>query len=218
MTDNEKINPPISIQTLKRLPLYLGYLKSLDKDEIKIISSPIIAKALNLNEVQVRKDLASIKSGGRPKTGYLLEKLIISLEEYLGYGNMNEAVLVGVGCLGCSLLKYNGFENYGMKILVGFDVDESVIGTEINGKRIFPISKLKDLCQRLHINIGIITVTGESAQEVCDLLLEAGIQAIWNFTSIQLNVPDGIIVQNENIASSLAVLSKHLKKKSKVRK
>jgi len=206
---------PISIQTLKRLPLYLNYLKSLDKDKIKNISSPAISKALNLNEVQVRKDLASIKSGGKPKTGYLLEKLISDLEEYLGYGNINEAVLVGVGHLGRSLLEYRGFENYGMNILVGFDIDDSVIGTEINGKCIFPVSKLKDLCQRLRINIGIITVTEDSAQEICNLLVEAGIQAIWNFTPVQLIVPDHVIVQNENFASSLAILSKHLKKKIK---
>lgn len=206
-------NSSISIQTLKRLPLYLSYLKSLDKDRIKIISSPAIARGLGWGEVQVRKDLAAIKSGGRPRTGYLLEKLITDLEAYLGYGNINDAVLVGAGQLGRALLTYKGFDTYGLNIVVGFDIDEAVVGTDIGGKKVLPLEKLASLCQRMHINIGIITVPEDAAQSVCDLMVEAGIQAIWNFAPVQLEVPPDILVQNENMASSLAVLSKHLKKK-----
>jgi redox-sensing transcriptional repressor len=213
LQEQDKRFPSISVQTLKRLPYYLNYLKTLDRDKIKIISSPVIAKALNLNEVQVRKDLAAIKSGGKPRTGFLLEKLIGDLETFLGYGNVNEAVLVGVGHLGRALLSYHGFDSYGLNIVVGFDASEEVIGTEINGKRILSMEKLASLCQRMHINIGIITVPADQAQSVCNLMVEAGILAIWNFAPVQLTVPEHILVQNENMASSLAVLSKHLKKK-----
>ena len=213
MTETEKTLPAISVQTLKRLPVYLNYLKSLDREKTKIISSPIIAKALGLNEVQVRKDLAAIKSGGRPRTGYLLEKLIGDLDEFLGYGNVNEAVLAGAGHLGRALLSYQGFSSYGLNIVVGFDVDETVIGTEIGGKRILHTDKLVSLCKRMHVNIGIIAVPAAHAQEVCDLMVEAGILAVWNFAPVKLTVPDHILVQNEDMASSLAVLSKHLKKK-----
>ena len=151
----KKDSPPISVQTLRRLPVYLNHLKTLDKEAVKIISSPAIAKALNLNEVLVRKDLAAIKSGGRPRTGYLLEKLITDLETYLGYGKVDEAVLVGVGHLGRALLSYKGFETYGLNIVVGFDVDDKVIGTEVNGKQILPASKngrtvQKAACQHRH--------------------------------------------------------------------
>jgi redox-sensing transcriptional repressor len=213
MTEPDKIVASISVQTLKRLPLYLSYLKSLDKEKTKIISSPVIAKALGLNEVQVRKDLAAIKSGGRPRTGYLLEKLIVDLDTYLGYGNVNEAILVGVGHLGRALLSYQGFEAYGLNIVVGFDSDEAVVGTEIAGRKILPLNKLVSLCKRMHVNIGIIAVPAEAAQEVCNLMIEAGILAIWNFAPVKLTVPDQILVQDEDMASSLAVLSKHLKKK-----
>jgi redox-sensing transcriptional repressor len=213
MVESEKMVASISVQTLKRLPLYLNYLKSLDRDKTKIISSPVIAKALGLNEVQVRKDLAAIKSGGRPRTGYLLEKLIVDLDTYLGYGNVNEAVLVGVGHLGSALLNYRGFSSYGLDIVVGFDTAEAVIGTEIAGIRILHTSKLVSLCRRMHVNIGIIAVPAECAQEVCDILVEAGILAIWNFAPVKLNAPEHILVQNEDMASSLALLSKHLKKK-----
>jgi redox-sensing transcriptional repressor len=211
--ENDKMAQSISVQTLKRLPIYLNHLKTLDRERTKIISSPAIARALGLNEVQVRKDLAAIKSGGRPRTGYLLEKLITDLETYLGYGNVNEAVLAGAGHLGRALLSYQGFDAYGLNIVVGFDVDESVVGTEIAGKKILPLEKLDSLCHRMHINIGIIAVPAEAAQSVCDQMIEAGIKAIWNFAPVQLEVPEDILVQNENIASSLAVLSKHLKKK-----
>lgn len=211
----KKDSPPISVQTLRRLPLYLNHLKSLDSEKIKIISSPAIARALNLNEVQVRKDLAAIKSGGRPRTGYLLDKLVADLESYLGYGNVDEAILAGVGHLGRALLSYKGFQSYGLNIVVGFDVDDKVIGTEVGGKKILPLDKLVGLCRRMHVNIGIITVPPDKAQAVCDLMIEAGIQAVWNFAPVRLSVPEDIIVQNENMASSLAVLSKHLRKKIK---
>lgn len=213
MTDNEKTYASISVQTLKRLPLYLNYLKSLDGDKTKIISSPVIAKALTLNEVQVRKDLAAIKSGGRPRTGYLLEKLIIDLDTYLGYGNVNEAVIAGVGHLGRALLSYKGFDSYGLDIIVGFDTDENVIGTDIGSRKVLHLDKMISLCQRMHINIGIIAVPAEYAQEICNQMIEGGILAIWNFAPIKLNVPEHILVHNEDMASSLAVLSKHLKKK-----
>lgn len=213
MSDIDKTYAAISVQTLKRLPLYLNYLKSLDRERTKIISSPAIAKALGLNEVQIRKDLAAIKSGGRPRTGYLLEKLISDLDTYLGYGNVNEAIIVGVGHLGRALLSYKGFASYGLDIIVGFDMDESVVGTEVGDKKILPLSKMAGLCQRMHVNIGIIAVPAENAQAVCELMISAGIQAIWNFAPVKLLVPDNILVQNEDMAASFAVLSKHLKKK-----
>lgn len=213
MADNDKKPASISIQTLKRLPLYLNHLKTLDREKTKIISSPAIAKALSLNEVLVRKDLAAIKSGGRPRTGYLLEKLIADLDTYLGYGNVNDAVIAGVGHLGRALLSYKGFDDYGLNIVVGFDTDETVIGTEIGGKRVLHLDKMIGLCQRMHVNMGVIAVPAAQAQSVCDMMIEGGILAIWNFAPVNLSVPEHILVHNEDMASSLAVLSKHLKKK-----
>lgn len=213
MSDSEKNYTSISVHTLKRLPLYLNYLKSLDREKTKIISSPAIAKALGLNEVQVRKDLAAIKSGGRPRTGFLLEKLITDLDTYLGYSNVNEAVIAGVGQLGRTLMSYSGFDAYGLNIVVGFELDEKLIGTELAGKKILHLDKAVGLCQRMHINIGIIAVPVEHAQQVCNIMVEGGILAIWNFAPLKLSVPAHILVQNEDMASSLAVLSKHLKKK-----
>ncbi len=213
MSANQR-STPTSVRTLRRLPLYLNHLKSLDSSTLDVISAPTIAKALNLNEVQVRKDLATIKSGGKPRTGYKLKKLIADLEAYLGYGNVDEAILVGVGHLGRALLSYKGFDAYGLDIVVAFDTDDSVIGSQVAGKKVLPLDKMPGLCTRMHVGIGIITVPSESAQAVCDMMVAAGIEAIWNFAPVQLVVPDGVIVQNENMASSLAVLAKHLKEKN----
>jgi redox-sensing transcriptional repressor len=166
---------------------------------------------LNLNEVQVRKDLAAVSnSGGKPKTGYVAKELISDLEEFLGYNSVDEAILVGVGHLGKALLSYQGFENCGLNILMGFDKDEAIIGTNVCGKQILPLDKLKDLCWRMSVNVGIITVPAKEAQMICDMLVEAGIRAIWNFAPVHLHVPDYVLVQNENLAASLAVLSKNL--------
>jgi redox-sensing transcriptional repressor len=201
----------VSIQALWRLPYYLNYIKSLDEGKYSNISAPVIAKALNLHEVQVRKDLAAVSNtGGKPKTGFEIKELIKDLEEYLGYNNVDEAVLVGVGHLGKALLTYKGFENYGLKIVVGFDNDEALIDTKIAGKQILSLDKLKDLCWRMSVNVGIITVPAQDAQRICDLLIEAGIRAIWNFAPVHLHVPEYVLVQNENLAATLAVLSRKL--------
>lgn len=200
----------MSKQAFKRLPIYMNYLKSLEKDEIIYVSSPTIAKALDLNEIQVRKDLAIVcESQGVPKKGFIVEDLMKGISNQLGYNNSNEAILVGAGQLGMALMSYKGFENYGIHILAAFDTDESLI----DNKRIFHISKIPNLCNRLNIKIGIITTPASVAQETCDKLIESGILAIWNFAPTHLKVNNNILVQNENMASSLALLSNHLRDK-----
>jgi redox-sensing transcriptional repressor len=203
----------ISRHTLQRLPVYLSYLRSLNQEDYRTISATMIAEALKLNQVQVRKDLASACSLGRPKIGYVTEELIREIEHFLGYDNAESAVIVGAGKLGKALLSYTGFEEYGLNIVAAFDNDENLVNQVEGGKQILPISKLKNLCQRMKIRIGIITVPAGNAQKVADLLIESGILAIWNFAPTHINVPESILIQNENMASSLAILSKHLSQK-----
>lgn len=202
-----------SVAALQRLTVYLGYLKSLAENAPRFISATAIASALNMGEVQVRKDLALASGAGRPKTGYETAKLIETLGEFLGYNKLNEAVLVGTGRLGKALLEYEGFKNYGLNIAAAFDSKEARELVTATGKRIFPLSEFSHICKRMDAKIGIITVPAESSQEVCDLMVENGILAIWNFAPVRLGVPDGILVQNENMAASLAILSGHLSQK-----
>ena len=212
------VDKEISRATLRRLPTYLSYLKSLPADVSVNISATAIAAGLNMGEVQVRKDLALISDGGRPKIGYNRERLIEDIEVYLGYDNTNDAVLIGAGKLGRALLGYSGFAEYGLNIVAAFDDNDAILGTSKSGKPIMHLSRLGEVCRRDQIKIGIITVPAEQAQSVCDLLISNGILAIWNFAPKHLNVPDHILVQNENMAASLALLCKHLNEQMKSEK
>ena len=199
----------ISKAVLKRLPGYVSYLRSLPADSSPYISATALANALGMGEVQVRKDLAMVSDGGRPKIGYLRESLIDDIEQFLGYDNTTDAVLIGAGKLGQALLGYDGFENYGLNILAAFDANPLSTSTE-EGKPIYHISQLENFCRANKVLMGIITVPKAHAQAVCDRLIACGIKAIWNFAPVHLEVPEKILVQSENMATSLAVLSMHL--------
>lgn len=205
-----------SKNSLKRIPFYLDYLKKIKCEGEKYISSTSIAKKLNLNDVQVRKDLALVsQKGGKPKIGYEIDELISDIELFLGCDNENQSILVGVGSLGKALLNYNGFASYGLSIIKAFDVNKDLFNTTINGIEILPIEEMVDFCKKNEIHIGIITVPNTCAQEICDMMIDSGVKAIWNFAPTKLIVSEDILIQNENMASSLAILSRHLHIKSK---
>ena len=207
----------ISKSVLKRLPGYLNYLRSLPEGTAVYISATALANALGMGEVQVRKDLAMVSDGGRPKIGYLRESLMEDIEQFLGYDNTTDAVLIGAGKLGQALCGYSGFEAYGLNVLAAFDVKPPAEKTE-EGKPIYPMEQLQSFCKANKVLMGIITVPAEHAQEACNQLIECGIKAIWNFAPAHLEVPANILVQNENMATSLAVLSMHLKAQIKEKK
>lgn len=197
----------ISKQAFQRLPYYHGYLKDFGNKE-EYISSSSIANALGLSEIQVRKDLAAVsKTAGIPKKGFKVINLLVDIEEYLGYNSISHAVLAGAGQLGRALLSYKGFEQCGVSITRAFDIDENAA----DGKRIFPIGELASYLKKTNIKIGIITVPASAAQQVCDLMIENGICAVWNFAPVHLKAGENILIQNENLASSLALLSNHLR-------
>ena len=204
--------PVLSIQAFQRMPDYLQYLKKLRDDKVETISSARVAEHFHFTEIQVRKDFSAVStSKGKPKSGFSVSLLIESIENYLGFRNANEAVLVGVGSLGQALLAYGGFEVYGMNIVAAFDSDLKKVGTEIHGRVVLASDKISETCRRMHIQIGIITVPADHAQLVCDQFVAGGVKAIWNFAPVHLSVPNGILVLNENMAVSLAMLSKHLR-------
>ncbi len=199
----------LSRQALKRLPVYMSFLKSI-KEDGEYISSAAVAQSLGLSEVQVRKDLAAVcKSVGVPKRGFLIRDLIGGISDYLGYESSKVAVLLGAGNLGMALMSYRGFENYGIEIIAAFDSNSALA----DNKRVFELSKLGEICKEHNVKIGIITVPEKSAQLACDMLVKNGIKAIWNFAPTYLKAPEDILVQNENMASSLALLSNHLREK-----
>lgn len=198
--------------TLGRLPQYLQYLKSLPHVKGATISATAIAKGLSLGDVQVRKDLAAVSGAGKPKIGYERAKLIADIERHLGYEKLTNAVLVGAGKLGRALLDYDGFEEFGVRIIAGFDCNEQVLKIGKNAKVILPIKDIDTYCRENNVKLGIITVGQGSAQDVCDMLVASGIEAVWNFAPCALKVPSGVLLKQENLALSLAYLNNQISK------
>lgn len=199
---------PVSRKLLKRLPVYLNYLKNLPEDSPNV-SATAMARALELGDVQVRKDLAKI-STGRRRTGRNRHQLMQDIEEYLNFAEETGTIVVGAGKLGRALLDYAGFEEAGFNVMAGFDIEPSIDISE-GGKPIYPVSRLEHFCKHYDVHIGVIAVPAESAQRVCDSLVSCGVRAIWNFAPIHLQVPDYVIVQSENLAVSLTSLRVQMK-------
>lgn len=197
----------ISVSTLRRLPVYLNYLKQLPEETVNI-SATLIAAGLNYGDVQVRKDLGAVSGSGRPKVGYNRLELIATLENFLGYHNRKKAVLIGAGKLGEALMGYGGFRDYGLDIVAAFDVRN--VGSQVSDKKVYSIDVLEKFCRLENIRIGIITVPAFAAQEVADKMYKSGIKAIWNFAPIHLNLPSDVLIHDENMAASLALLTKQL--------
>ena len=195
----------ITIPLLMRLPGYLTYLRNLPEEGPAAISAAAIAKDLGLGEVTVRKDLAAVSGGGRRKVGHLKKDLIQRMEDLLNCGSMLRAVLVGTGKLGQAILSSEDFEDQGTQILAGFDL-LSEQEQELDGKPILPLCNLEAFCSRNRIRMGVITVPPDSAQHICDRLIGCGIDVIWNFAPTVLQVPEHVLVQNVNLAASLAAL------------
>ena len=190
--------------TLGRLPDYLQYVRSI---ETETISATRIANALGLGEVQVRKDLAAVCGSGRPKIGYETSALIKDLEDVLGVRTCSGAVIVGAGKLGLALLGYQGFNEYGIEIKAAFDNDSKKWGEGPGGLSVFPLKDCEKFCKKNGIKLAILTVPAYAAQEICDMIVKAGIKGILNFAPCKLKVPEGVTVRQENLALSLAHLN-----------
>lgn len=199
----------VSKRILNRLPLYLKFLESLPAS-VENVSATTIARALDLGDVQVRKDLAKVSHPGRRKTGRNRVQLMRSIESYLDCTASNGAIIIGTGKLGQALLDYDRFEEAGVNIMAGFDPLPTDEQSE-EGKPVYHLNQLEMFCKCYRVHIGVITVADEMAQMVCDRLVDCGVDAIWNFTRIRLQVPDRVVVQNENLAVSLSLLALQLK-------
>lgn len=209
----------VSRQTIRRLPIYLRYLEKVQELNIDNISIPTLAKALGLTDILVKKDLSYVVSeAGKPKTGHKVENLINDIKQYLGYNSESYVVLVGAGQLGRALIGYNGFIHRNIHIVAAFDTDKNLIGSTINGIKVYDVKDLEKECEKRNIHIGIITVTEEAAQDICNRLVSANIKAIWNFAPIMLKSNKDVIIQNENLASSLAILTRELNKNEESKK
>ncbi len=207
------VQQTVSDLTLKRLPVYLHYLKDLREKGIDSVSASQLGKDLSVHHTQVRKDLAATGLRGVPKVGHRVMDVIRAIEDFLNWNNTTDAFLVGVGNLGSSLAGFAGMQKTGIQIVAAFDNDPAKIGKKAFGVEVLPIEKLAALIRRMKVHIGIICTPASVSQEIADIMAENGILAIWNFAPVNLQVPDDIIVENVDILRSLSVLSRRLKEK-----
>lgn len=200
----------IPVPTLRRLPWYLAYAQLIQKKGSESVSSKQMAVDIGLDASKVAKDLSYVQITGKTRVGYNVNELIDVLEDFLGFSKTHKAFLFGVGSLGGALMHDNGLSHFGLDIVAGFDIKYELSGTSINRIPIHHIAHFEELQEQTGVNIGILTVPVDEAQNVTDQIIEHGIQAVWNFTPFRIKVPPHIIVQNTSIYSHLAVMFNQL--------
>lgn len=201
--DKKKI---LGIPSIKRLPTYLNLIRQAQEEGYEFISGTVIAQELQVEPIQVRKDLAITGIIGKPKKGYPIVPLIAAIEHYLSWDNTKNAIIVGAGNLATALIGYPEFQSHGLNFVAAFDNDESKIGTYIHGVPVFSMNTLNEQVKNLDVTIAVLTVPSQYAQVTANRVIRAGIKAIWNFTNEKLNLPQEIVSQQEDLTSGYALL------------
>ncbi|HET7433213.1 MAG TPA: redox-sensing transcriptional repressor Rex [Thermoanaerobaculia bacterium] len=202
----------ISELTTGRLSVYLRCLTYLETQNQRTVSSAEMAERFHLNSAQIRKDLACFGEFGTRGVGYDVTKLKQHLIETLGIDRTRSTVIVGAGNLGMALADYQGFNTNGFHIVGMLDTDPAKVGrTSRHGTPVLGFDKLADVVRRNHVEIGIIAVTAESAQDVHDALVDAGVRAILNFAPVQMRLRRGVKVKSVDLRINLESLSFYLK-------
>ena len=199
--------------SLRRLPWYLAHVKLLMNSGVEFVSSTQIASATNVDSSQVAKDLSLLDISGKTRVGYEVKSLVEVLEDFLGFTKCHKACIFGVGSLGGALMTDSGLEQYGLKLVAGFDIREDIVGKEINSIPIYHTRDFKKIQERENMVIGIITVPVEKAQESAEEMVNGGIGALWNFTPYKIKVDENIVVQETSLYAHLAVMFNRLNEK-----
>ena len=201
--DNRTILPE---PTIRRLPWYLSYVRMLDNLHVEYVSSTQISKELNVQSSQIAKDLSFLNIRGKTRIGYEVPCLLKELEDFLGFNEHHEAVVIGTGSLGTALMQDHGLVNYGLNIVAGFDVRDDVIGERIGGLPVYEIGQLGEWQREHHVSIAILAVPVENAQAVADLAIASGMTALWNFTPYRIKAPADVVIANTSIYAHLAII------------
>ena len=195
---------------LRRLPWYLSYVKLLKSQGEAFVSSTQIAKKIDVSASQIAKDLSYVDINGKTRVGYDVDELIQVLETFLGFTKSYKAVVFGVGSLGAALLSDSGLEQYGLKIIAGFDVKSSIVNKNVHDIPVFHSDEFIERNKEMKAEIGVLTVPPGIAQEVSEYMIQGGIKGIWNFTPFRIRVPAGVVLQNTSLYAHLAVMFNRL--------
>jgi redox-sensing transcriptional repressor len=197
----------IADSTVRRLSAYLRFLEDFETRGLQTISSDELAKRGGTTSAQVRKDLSFFGSFGKRGLGYSVPELAGRLREILGLGREWRVIIVGAGKIGAALAQYRGFRQRGFRILAAYDNNPEKIGRTLEGIPVRDIAQLERDIQREHPDIVVLTVPGDEAQVVLDLVVKAGVKAILNFAPTQLQAPADVAVKTVNMAMELEGLS-----------
>jgi redox-sensing transcriptional repressor len=197
--------------SVQRLPAYLRLIKELRDQGEEAVSTTYLAELLDLQPIIVRKDLSVTGIVGRPRIGYDVPELIAAIETYLGWDQVREAILVGVGHLGTALLGYSGLADYRLRVLAAFDSDSGKTGRDVHGCPVHPWETAPSFVSAHGVQMAILTVPAAVAQPVADALVAAGIRAIWNFSPMKLHLPPHVVSHQEDLTAGLGVLSLKLR-------
>ena len=190
-----------------RLSLYYRVLERLQQNRIETVSSDALARATGVKPTQLRKDLTYFGQFGTRGLGYKVESLLSQLGSVLRTTRFQPVILVGAGNLGSALLRYDGFVKEGFEIVAAFDIRPDASKAGRTKVPVLPTNEIKTFVPENGVKLAILAVPGMVAQEVTNELVEAGIQAILNFSPLILQVPDHVVVNNVNLAIELENLS-----------
>ena len=197
----------ISMAVIRRLPKYHRYLSDLLDKDVQRISSKELSDIIGFTASQIRQDLNNFGGFGQQGYGYNVEALHREIGNILGLNKVYNAVLIGAGNLGQAIANYSGFRKAGFEIKALFDANPRMIGLKIRDFEVLDSEDLETFVEENNIDIAILCIPKNGAQDVVDRLVNAGIKGIWNFAPIDLEVPNGVIVENVNLTESLFTLS-----------
>ena len=199
-------NNQIPRATALRLPIYHRYLRYLQNTGKKRISSTELSEAVKIDSATIRRDFSYFGALGKRGYGYDVDNLIDFFSKVLNQDRVTKICLVGVGHLGQALLNYNFRKNANIYIEAAFDTNPDVIGREFNGIRVHDTNELADKIKEMKIEIAVLAVPEEAAEQTVDVLVTAGIRGILNFTPLRFDVPNNVRVQNVDLTNELQTL------------
>jgi redox-sensing transcriptional repressor len=192
---------------VRRLSLYLRQLEVFARKDVHTISSKQLGESLGLTDAQVRKDLAYCGQFGHPGIGYRVDELIAQVRRILGTDKTWNVLLVGAGNLGRALSAYRGFDAKGFHLVAVFDTDPTKVGHQHGDFVIQPMNQIEATVRDRNARLAILAVPADSAQEVADLLVDAGVRGLLNFAPVSINVPSDVALNTVDVAVQLEQLS-----------
>lgn len=208
----------VSMAVVRRLPRYHRYLEELLKNDVKRISSRELSEKMGVTASQIRQDLNNYGGFGQQGYGYNVEELYNTLTKILGLDKTYNTIIIGAGNLGQAIANYTNFERAGFNLKGIFDINPRLFGLKIRDIEIMDIDKIEQFVRTNNIDIGILCIPKDNAQYMADMLVKAGIKAIWNFSPIDIIVPDDVILENVHLSDSLFTLSYRLNEDEIIKK